>query len=127
MFLKTLPNPHASGRPTRSLLFEAAPGQTYAIDAERLYNEPGLLDVISQRSALKIHTLDMIAYMILIFGVIGSFFMIWWLFLPSVALCAAMLSVNRKSAGDIAKNAVLNSNEAFFHLHTIGALWLIRL
>ncbi len=126
MFLKTIPNPHAAGRPTLSLLFEATPGQTYAIDADRLYREPRLLDAVSRWSALKIRALDLIAYIVLMLGVVGSFFVIWWLWLPALALCAAMLSVNRKSAGDIAKNAALSSNEAFFHLHTIGALWLIR-
>ncbi|MEE9380242.1 MAG: hypothetical protein V3V03_02445 [Hyphomonadaceae bacterium] len=127
MFLKIIPNPHAAGQPTLSLLFEASPGQTYAIDAEKLYRQPSLLNAVSERSALKIHALDMMAYLILILGVIGSFFVIWWLWLPCVSLCTAMLSVNRKSAGEMARSAAMNSSSAFLHLHTIGALWLVRI
>ncbi len=124
--MKILPNPHSDGRMTRSVLFEAAPGQTYAIDAERLYNEPHLLDALARRSRLKIRALDVVAYTILVLGVIGSFLGVWWLWAPGVALCAATLHVNRKSAGDMARIAAERSSEAFLYLHTIGALWLVR-
>ncbi|MEO0981555.1 MAG: hypothetical protein AAFX03_02755 [Pseudomonadota bacterium] len=126
MFLKVSPNPHAGGRLTRTLQFEASPGQTYAIDAERLYREPHLLNYLEAKNKLRIRALDVAAYAILVFGVLGAFFLAWWLWVPGVALCALMLSVNRKSAGEIARTAALSSNSSFLYLHTIGALWLVR-
>ncbi len=126
MFLPILPNPHSAGRLTRSILFQPSPGQTYAIDAERLYREPELLRTFDKWSDVKIRGLDLIAYALLILGVLGSFFAAWWLWAPGVAICALMLTVNRKSAGDMARSAALGSNEDFLYLHSIGALWLVR-
>ena len=42
MFLKCQPNPHRGGRMTRAIIYEQAPGQHFAIDAETLHKQPEL-------------------------------------------------------------------------------------
>ena len=44
MFLKCQPNPHRGGRMTRAIIYEQAPGQHFAIDAETLHKQPELLN-----------------------------------------------------------------------------------
>ncbi len=125
MFLKVVANPHAEGRLTRTVMYEAAPGQVYAIDAERLHIEPNLLDEFAEGAALKVRMLDYAAYFVLVASVLASFFAVFWLFMPGVAACALMLSVNRKSAGEIARRAARRSSDSFRQLHEMGLLWLV--
>lgn len=125
MFLKILANPHAGGRLTRSVLYEARPGQVFAIDAERLHQEPELLDQFSHRASFGVRMLDLAAYFILVASVIASFFVLFWLFIPGVAACAFMLAVNRKKAGEIAIRAARRSVDSFRALHEQGLLWLV--
>lgn len=125
MFLKVIANPHAQGRLTRTVMYEAAPGQIYAIDAERLHEDPSLLDHFSNGASLRVRLLDYAAYFILVASVLASFFAVFWLFMPGVAACAVMLSVNRKSAGEIARGAARRSADSFRRLHEMGLLWLV--
>ncbi|MEL6258260.1 MAG: hypothetical protein AAFQ67_04280 [Pseudomonadota bacterium] len=123
--LKVLSNPHRDGRLTRGITFEGAPGQTYAVDAEELYANPQVLEEVSAGVRLRIRILDVVAYAILILGVLGSFYLAWWLWLPGVALCAAMLHTNKKTAGAAAQAAALKSSQAMLYLHSVGVLWLV--
>jgi len=126
MFFRIRPNPHDNDRLTRTVMFEATPGQTYAIDAERLHKTPDLLNKLSKSAGWRVRAVDALAYVILVGSILLSFKMAWWLFLPGAALCALMLQMGRQSAGSIAKSAALQSNGAVFYLHSIGALWLVH-
>jgi len=126
MFFRIRPNPHDNDRLTRTVMFEAAPGQTYAIDAERLHKTPSLLNEVSKQAGLRVRAVDALAYLILIAGILLSFKAAWWLFLPGVVLCTLLLQIGRQSAGSIAKSAALQSNSAVFYLHSVGALWLVH-
>lgn len=125
VFLRPEPNPHQSGRMTRAVLLKASADQTYAIDAEWLHKQPQLLNQFGEHMDIRFRLLDTMAYLLCLLGVIGSFSVAWWLFLPGIAACVMMLAVNRKSAGEIARKQALRSVDAFRHLHEIGALWLV--
>ena len=103
MFLKCAPNPHRAGRMTRALFIEQVPGQRFAIDAEELHKRPELLNAF----------------------VLASFAVVWWAFMPGLAICVLMLATNRKSAGEIARKAATRSVDDFRALHEMGCLWLV--
>jgi hypothetical protein len=63
--------------------------------------------------------------MIALAGIVGSFFLVPWLFLPALLASAAMKMTNRKMAGTIARKAAAQSNEHFLYLHSQKALWLV--
>ncbi|MEL6473431.1 MAG: hypothetical protein AAFQ21_05055 [Pseudomonadota bacterium] len=125
MFLKIAANPHDAGRLTRIVEFERVPGQRFAIDADLLHREPRRLNAFRAHLGLIIQALDYAAYILLVAGVIGSFFISPWMFIPGVIACALMLSINRKSAGEIARREARGSDENFLKLHEMGAIWLM--
>lgn len=125
MFLKTVLNPYRNGSPTRTVLFHPNETQTYAIDAEQLHKNPKMLNAFGKGRSLFIRCLDITAYLVAIGGIIGSFFLASWLFLPALAASAAMIMTNRKMAGSIARKAAAQSNEHFLYLHSQQALWLV--
>lgn len=124
--LCVIPNPHKNGKLTRSMLFHANPAQTFAVDAEQLRSTPKLLDAVETRASLIIRTLDFSAYLILVMGVVMSFFAQWWLFLLGAATFAAIRYIVQRSAGSVAKRAAMKSNANFLYLHSIGALWIVH-
>lgn len=126
MFLRTAPNPHDEGRPTRIVRFEQTQDQIYAIDADELHRNPRLLNTFSRINELKVRVLDGVAYMVLLLSIIASFAIAWWIFMPGLAACAFMIATNRKLAGETAMRAARKSTEAFLYLHTIGVLWLVQ-
>ena len=126
MFLRTAPNPHDDGRPTRVVRFEQTDDQIYAIDADELHRNPKLLNTLNKFNEFKVRSLDAVAYMVLLLAIIASFAVVWWLFIPGLAACAFMIAVNRKLAGETAMHAARKSTEAFLYLHTIGVLWLVQ-
>lgn len=125
MFLRIVENPHDGGRLTRTVMYEASPGQVFAIDAERLHEDPKLLDQFRPLASWKVRALDLAAYFILVASVIASFFLLFWMFIPGVVACAFMLAANRKSAGEIARSAARQSVDAFRSLHEQGLMWLV--
>ena len=125
MFLKTVLNPYQNDTPTRSVMFRPNETQTYAIDAEHLHKNPKMLNAFGKGRALFIRMLDLIAYLISVAGIAGSFFLAPWLFLPAFVASAAMLMTNRKTAGVMARKAAAKSNEHFLYLHSQQAIWLV--
>lgn len=125
MFLKTVLNPYQNDTPTRSVMFRPNETQTYAIDAEHLHKNPKMLNAFGKGRALFIRMLDLIAYLIAVAGIAGSFFLAPWLFLPAFIASAAMLMTNRKTAGVMARKAAAQSNEHFLYLHSQQAIWLV--
>ena len=98
MFLKCQPNPHRGGRMTRALIHEQSPGQRFAIDAEILHKQPELLNDFGRYMHARFRILDAVAYFICLAGVLASLALVWWAFLPGIAICTMMLAVNRKAA-----------------------------
>ncbi|KCZ50267.1 hypothetical protein [Hyphomonas pacifica] len=125
MFLKCQPNPHKGGRMTRALVYEQAPGQVFAIDAETLHKHPELLNDFGRYMHARFRILDALAYLICLLGVLASIAYVWWMFMPGLAVCVLMLSVNRKTAGSIARSAARKSADNFRKLHEMGCLWLV--
>ncbi len=125
MFLKCHPNPHRGGRMTRALVYEEAPGQRYAIDAEALHKQPELLKEFGQFMYVRFRVLDALAYLICLLGALVSVFYLWWAFIPGLAICVLMLAVNRHAAGEIARAAARKSVDDFRRLHEMGCLWLV--
>lgn len=125
MFLKCQPNPHRGGRMTRAIVYEQAPGQHFAIDAEILHKQPELLNDFGSYMHTRFRILDALAYFICLAGVLASLAFVWWMFLPGVAICTMMLAVNRKAAGEIALRAARKSADNFRKLHELGCLWLV--
>lgn len=126
MFLRTAPNPHDEGRPARVVRFQQEEDRVFAIDADQLHRNPGLLNTFSRHHEFTVRALDAVAYAILIVSVIAAFSIAWWIFIPGLAACAFMIAVNRKRTGEVAMRAARKSTEAFLYLHTIGVLWLIQ-
>jgi hypothetical protein len=110
---------------TRAIVYEQAPGQRFAIDAEILHKQPEMLNVFGRYMHARFRILDALAYFICLAGVLASLAYVWWMFLPGVAICAMMLAVNRKAAGEIALRAARKSADDFRKLHEMGCLWLV--
>lgn len=126
MFLKCYPNPHQSGRMTRAVMLRTQGERHYAIDAETLHKQPELLNAFGRHSYLRMKLLDGLAYMACLIGVLASLSVVWWMFVPGLAVCVMMLATNRKTAGEIARRATYRSVDAFRSLHEMGVLWLVR-
>jgi len=126
MLFRTIPNPHKDGKLTRTLTFEAGPGQIFAVDAEQLHTTPRLLDGLRAKSSWIILGLDFIAYLILAASLVMSFAVAWWLWIPGTIISTIILQIVRRSAGSLAKYSALKSNNALLYLHSIGALWIVH-
>jgi len=125
MFLKTVFNPYQDGHPTRSVLYRPNETQTYAIDAEQLHKNPRLLNAFGWGRSLMIRAIDVSAYLIGLAGIGASFFLAPWAFLPAFTISAIVLTVNRRTAGIMARKAIAESNDHFLYLHDQQALWLV--
>jgi hypothetical protein len=125
MFLKCEPNPHRAGRMTRTLMFEHVPGQRFAIDAEQLHKQPELLNAFGRNMYVRFRVLDALAYLICLLGALATITFVWWAFIPGLAICVLMLAANRKTAGEIARQAATRSVDNFRKLHEMGCLWLV--
>lgn len=123
---RVIPNPHKNGKMTRTMLFEAGPGQTFAVDAEHLHSSPRLLDGVRTRASWIIRGFDLVAYLILAASLVMSVLVAWWLWIPGSVICAAMLYIVQRSAGSFAREAAMKSNDAFLYLHSVGALWVVH-
>lgn len=125
MFLKCEPNPHQGGRMTRAVLFEhGGAGRRFAIDAEALHKQPDHLNEFGAWLGIRFRLLDLIAYGLCFIGGVGTIMVAWWMFFVGLAACVLMLAVNRKSAGEAARNAARRSVDNFRRLHELGYLWV---
>lgn len=126
MLFQTIPNPHKDGKLTRTLTFEAGPGQRFAIDAEQLHTTPRLLDALHKKSSWVILGLDFTAYLIFAASLVMTFAVAGWLWIPGVIICATILYLVQRSAGSLAMESARKSNSALLYLHSIGALWVVH-
>lgn len=125
MFLKCKPNPHHGGRMTRALIWESAPGQRFAIDAERLHKEPHLLNAFATHMDMRVRLIDGLAYLSVLIGFIAALKLEYWMFVPGLVTCVAILTFNRWSAGGLARRMAKSSSIHFRQLHEMGCLWLV--
>jgi len=125
MFLKLVPNPYEDGMPKRAVLYHPNHTQTFAIDAEALHRDPTLLQSFGWWKPIFIRVLDTLAYGLILLGVLGAMKFAWWLFIPCTAATSAMLLVNRKTAGELARAAAEESSDNLFYLHENKAIWLV--
>ena len=126
MLFRTIPNPHKDGKLTRTLTFEAGPGQVFAVDTEHLHRSPRLLDALRAKFSWVIFALDFVAYLIIAAGFVLSFTSTWWLWMPSTIIGTLILQMVQRSAGSLAKQSALKSKKDFLYLHSIGALWVVH-
>ncbi len=126
MFLRCEPNPHQNGRLTRAMIYEAAPGTCFAIDAEALHRQPELLNGFRRGLDRLIRALDATAYLLLVLGVLAAMLIGWWIAGLGLVACVLMLAANRRLAGRIAQRAAERSSQAFLKLYDIGCVWLLK-
>jgi len=125
MFLRTIPNPYDNGQNTLALLYRPSEGQTFAINAAQLHKHPSLLNAFGAWRGPLIRALDVLAFAFLAVGIVVAVKAAWWLFVPCFFANLAMLMVNRKTAGRMARKAAQQSNENFLYLHQHKAIWLV--
>jgi len=125
MFLRTIANPFENGQRTLALLYRPTQGQTFAINAAALHRNPKLLNAFGAWRGPLIRALDVLAFGFLALGIVVALKAAWWLFVPCFIANLAMLMVNRKTAGRMARKAVRESNDNFLYLHQHEAIWLV--
>lgn len=126
MFFQTIPNPHKDGKLTRTLTFEAGPGQVFAVDTEHLHSSPRLLDNLQAKFSWIVLALDFVAYLIIAAGFVMSFTSAWWLWVPGTIIGTLILQMVQRSTGSLAKQSALRSKKDLLYLHSIGALWVVH-
>lgn len=100
--------------------------QTWALDADFLYNRLEVLKAVGRHYVFRIRMLDIFADLLLITCIPAAFFVAWWLFLPMLGFSCLQRVANRRMAGELAAKAAQESTESFLYLYNTGALWLER-
>lgn len=113
-----------SGRTT--VRIAATPDQTWALDADYLYQRLEVLKSVGSHYANRIWMLDLISDVMLVAGVLSAFFVVWWSCIPIIGFACLQRVANRRMAGELAGKAAQESTDAFLYLYNSGALWLER-
>ena len=124
-FLPTVSNPYENGQRTSALYYRPQDGQTFVINAAQLHRNPRLLNAFGTWRGPLIRALDVLAFAFLALGIVVAVKAAWWLFVPCFVANIAMLMVNRKTAGRMARKAARQSNKNFLYLHQHEAIWLM--
>jgi len=102
----------------------ATPDQTWAVDADYLHGRLDVLRKLGAHYANRIWLLDLASDIMLMAGVIMTFFVAWWTCIPLVGLACLQRISNRRMAGELAGKAAQESTDAFLYLYNSGVLWL---
>ncbi|MEO1304813.1 MAG: hypothetical protein AAFV37_07550 [Pseudomonadota bacterium] len=102
----------------------ATPDQTWALDADYLHARQDMLRKLGSHYANRIWLLDIASDVMLLAGVICTFFVAWWTCIPLVGLACLQRISNRRMAGELAGRAAQESTDAFLYLYNSGVLWL---
>ncbi len=113
-----------SGRTT--VRIAATPDQTWALDADYLYDRLEVLKPLGSHYVNRIWMLDLISDLLLVAAVLSTFFIAWWTCIPLVGFACLQRVANRRMAGELAGKAAQESTDAFLYLYNTGALWLER-
>ena len=104
----------------------ATPDQTWALDAEYLHGRMDVLKQLGAHYANRIWLLDLVSDVLLMAGVLSTFFVAWWTCVPIVGFAILQRIANKRLAGELAGKAAQESTDAFLYLYNSGALWLER-
>ena len=104
----------------------ATPDQTWALDADYLHGRLDVLKKLGTHYANRIWLLDMVSDIMLLGGILTTFFVAWWTFIPMIGLACLQRISNRRMAGELAGRAAQESTDAFLYLYNSGVLWLER-
>lgn len=110
-----------SGR-APTLTFETAPGERYTVDAAALQNAPGLLAPVAPAFSTTMYTLEMLAGAFILFGIVGTFLLAWWLVVPCLLGGLSMLAANRRTAARMAIDSAMSDNKDFTYLYRAGLI-----
>ncbi|MEM9938894.1 MAG: hypothetical protein AAFZ91_10605 [Pseudomonadota bacterium] len=102
----------------------ATKDQTWALDADFLYERLDRLRPVGKHYVNRIRLLDLMSDFLLVAGVLSAFFIAWWTIVPLVGFACIQRVSNRRMAGELAGEAAQESTEAFLYLYNSGALWL---
>jgi len=102
----------------------ATPDQTWAVDADYLHARLDVLRKLGAHYANRIWLLDLVSDIMLLTGVLTTFFVAWWTCIPIVGLACVQRHSNRRIAGELAGKAAQESTDAFLYLYNSGVLWL---
>ena len=112
--------------PRTTVRIEATPDQTWALDADYLHKRLDVLKTLGAHYANRIWLLDLVSDVMLVAGVLSTFFVAWWTCIPIVGLACLQRISNRRMAGELAGRAAQESTDAFLYLYNSGVLWLER-
>lgn len=104
----------------------ATPDQTWAVDADYLHKRLDVLRQLGGHYANRIWVLDLASDVMLLGGILGTFFVAWWIFVPMIGMACLQRIANRRMAGELAGKAAQESTDAFLYLYNSGVLWLER-
>ena len=104
----------------------ATPDQTWALDADYLHRRLDVMKSLGNHYANRIFLLDLVSDLMLLGGILTTFFVAWWTFIPMVGLACMQKISNRRMAGELAGRAAQESTDAFLYLYNSGVLWLER-
>lgn len=110
---------------TRAMIWESAPGQRFAIDAEILHKQPHLLNAFATHMDIRLRLIDGLAYLCVLLGFIAALKLEYWMFVAGLVACVLLLTFNRWSAGGLARRMAKASPIHFRTLHEMGCLWLV--
>lgn len=112
--------------PRTTVRIVATPDQTWALDADYLHKRLDVLKTLGAHYANRIWLLDLVSDVMLVAGVLSTFFVAWWTCIPIVGLACLQRISNRRMAGELAGRAAQESTDAFLYLYNSGVLWLER-
>ncbi|MEL7033497.1 MAG: hypothetical protein AAGL97_06055 [Pseudomonadota bacterium] len=102
----------------------ATPDQTWALDADYLHGRLDVLRKLGSHYANRIWLLDLVSDIMLVAGILCTFFVAWWTCIPIIGLAVLQRVSNRRMAGELAGKAAQESTDAFLYLYNSGVLWL---
>lgn len=104
----------------------ATPDQTWAVDADYLHKRLDVLRQLGGHYANRIWVLDLASDVMLVGGILSTFFVAWWTCVPMIGMACLQRIANRRMAGELAGKAAQESTDAFLYLYNSGVLWLER-
>ncbi|MEO1029578.1 MAG: hypothetical protein AAFX02_11040 [Pseudomonadota bacterium] len=124
--IERLENPHNGGLKTEAYRFEASPGQVYAIDIGTVYEHPDRVADFGSEFEREIRIADAIAFALLFAGIILTFTLALWMWLPFATLAMLVVRRNKQQVGEQMAQLALEVSGAFMHLHQAGLVWLVQ-
>jgi len=110
--------------PRGAVLFDMSPDQTWVLDADFLYRKLDRLRPIGARYITWIRGINLTCDLLLLGGVLSSFFLVWWSCIPFLGVACLLRAAGRRMVARLAATAAQASTQTFLDLYNTGALWL---